>query len=97
MTKVTGASDDLIEIEGELEEEFNAYNCDKGTIAFSDGTLLNVIYDNDGLWRFAPKFKGSLYDKIEQGSISDDTNDIVYFKTGLLWCVFSRDLQYCTK
>jgi hypothetical protein len=31
-TIVTGASDDLIEIDGELQEEFNAYNCGDGTM-----------------------------------------------------------------
>jgi hypothetical protein len=92
-TMITGASDDLIEIEGELCEEFNAYNCSDGTMAFSDGTLLDVEYDNDGIWRFRVKYKGSLYDRKVEGSVSDDTNDEIYFKPGLKWCVFSSEMQ----
>lgn len=92
-TLVTGASDDLIEIRGELTEEFNAYDCADGTFAFSDGTLLEVEYDDNGIWRFKPIFKGSLFDKKVDGSIEDDTNDEVYFKDGLKWCAFSDDMQ----
>ncbi len=61
-TMVTGASDDLIEIAGELEEEFNSIDCSDGVMAFSDGTLLDVEYDEDGIWRFRLRFKGTLYD-----------------------------------
>lgn len=96
-TVVTGASDDLIEIEGELEEEFNAYDCTDGIIAFSDGTLLNVNYDKNGIWRFEPVYKGELFEKTIQGSISDDTNDKVYFKEGLRWCIFCNKMQIIKK
>lgn len=92
-TIVTGASDDLIEINGELQEEFNAYDCTSGTMAFSDGTMLNVSYDLNGIWRFKPIYKGELFEKIIDGSVSDDTNDEVYFKDGLKWCVFSDEMQ----
>lgn len=92
-TIVTGASDDLIEIDGELQEEFNAYECSNETMAFSDGTLLRVDYAEDGIWRFKPIYKGDLFEKVINGSISDDTNDEVYFKDGLKWCVFSSEMQ----
>lgn len=92
-TVITGASDDLIEISGELEEEFNAYDCDDGTFAFSDGTLLRVDYDQDGIWRFKPIFTGNLFEKIIVGSVEEDTNDEVYFNDGLKWCAFSDEMQ----
>ncbi|MCE5221297.1 MAG: hypothetical protein LLF98_08540 [Clostridium sp.] len=92
-TVVTGASDDLIEISGELEKEFNAYDCSDETIAFSDGTLLRVDYDKNGIWRFKPIYKGNLFEKIVDSSVPDDTNDEVYFKDGLKWCVFSDEMQ----
>lgn len=48
-----GASDDLIEIEGDVREEFTAYEPDPDSVlAISDGTLLGVEYDDDGVWRF---------------------------------------------
>lgn len=96
-TMVTGSSDDLIEITGELFEEFNAFNCSDGVMAISDGTLLKVNYKEDGIWRFAPLFKGSLYDRREEGSIADDTADEIYFMPGLLWCAFSDKMQVESK
>ena len=92
-TIVTGASDDLIEISGELQEEFNCIDCSDGTMAFSDGTLLEVEYDKDGIWRFKPRYKGSLFNKVVPGDVEKDTNDEVYFATGLKWCVFSDEMQ----
>jgi len=92
-TVITGASDDLLEISGELEEEFNAYECSNGTMTFSDGTLLTVIYDENGIWRFIPIYKGNLFEKEIVGSVGEDTNDEVYFKTGLKWCAFSNEMQ----
>lgn len=92
-TVITGASDDLIEISGELQEEFNAYDCKEGTMAFSDGTLLEVEYDENGIWRFKVVCKGNLYNRKVEGSVSDDTNDEVYFKDGLKWCAFSNEMQ----
>lgn len=93
-TVVTGASDDLIEIDGELREEFDSFSCQNGIMAFSDGTLLRVNYDDDGIWRFKPIFKGSLFEKIKDGSVEEDTNDEVYFKDGLKWCAFSEEMQF---
>ena len=90
-TVLTGASDDLIEMCGELQEEFNSFDCKDGYIAFSDGTLLRVLYCD--IWRFQPICKGELFERIDIGSSSDDINDKVYFKQGLKWCVFSDKMQ----
>ncbi len=58
MTKIYGASDDLIEIEGDVNDEHGEYNF-SGTISCSDGTKVKVSYDEDGNWKF---------NKIEYGS-----------------------------
>lgn len=92
-TILTGASDDLIILKGELFEEFSSYDCSKGTLAFSDGTLLTVKYDEYGLWRFGVLFKGSSFLKLIPGDISEDTNDEIHFSEGLKWCVFSDKMQ----
>ena len=97
-TTITGASDDLIELEGEICEEFScSFDIEKGVIACSDGTLMEVIYDKHGLWRFSIVFKGSLYDKKEEGSVEEDTNDVVFFKEGLKWVVFKENMDVATK
>lgn len=87
-TTLTGASDDLIELSGDLYDEFGAsYNDPRGVIGFSDGTLIVYEYDEDGIWRFKPIVKGELFDHIEQGEVAKDTFDVVHFKDGLKWAV----------
>lgn len=96
-TKLTGASDDLIELDGELKEEFSHYDCSKGYIAFSDGTLLSVNYNNEGIWRFSIVTKGDLYMGKEEGNVDEDTNDVIYFKEGLKWAIYTDNQYYITK
>jgi hypothetical protein len=59
---IYGASDDLIEVEPTdfPAEEFNV-SCDDENLllAVSDGTVLRVEYDVDGVWRFRPVLVGS--------------------------------------
>lgn len=60
---VTGASDDLIEVwlDGDVVEEFTALD-DAGdataVLGFSNGVLIRVRFDDDGIWRIFP-LKGS--------------------------------------
>lgn len=46
--KVYGASDDLVEVEGDIREEFNPSGNGPSYLAVSDGTVLRIIYD--GIW-----------------------------------------------
>jgi len=96
MLIVHGASDDLIELvgnNGDVYEEFNIYPEDGEAyyLGFSDGTALRVVYDEDGIWRLTPLFKGSLYDRKEEGVVTEDTNDIVYFRDGVKWGVCGKN------
>lgn len=50
---VYGASDDLIEIEGDIRDEFTARD-GINYLAFSNGTVLSIEYDRDGMWRIRP-------------------------------------------
>lgn len=76
---ITGASDDLIEIDGDIREEFNVYLNDdqESYLSISDGTLLRVIYDEDGIWRFTPVVAGSAFMSKQDGIVSDDTMDVI--------------------
>jgi hypothetical protein len=53
--KVFGDSDDLIEIEGDLREEFNDYKTgeEPGYLAFSNGTVIRIQYGatTEAIWR----------------------------------------------
>jgi hypothetical protein len=49
---IYGASDDLVEVEGDIVEEFNPYDGDEPSyLAASDGTMLRITYD--GMWHVA--------------------------------------------
>ena len=83
-----GASDDLIEIEGDIREEFNPSE-DDGILAFSDGTILRVSYDNDGMWRIAPIAVGSAVYEMVQGTDPDnDYSDHAWLTGDIEWVVF---------
>lgn len=55
---VHGASDDLIEVDGALSEEFTYDATDANYLAFNDGTVLAVVYSREGFWRINPVVKG---------------------------------------
>lgn len=93
MLTVTGASDDLIEIDGDISEEFARFDSSEGDyLAFSDGTVLKAVYDDNGIWRFNLIYKGSLYLEKVEGVVAEDTNDIIKFADGITWCVCGPDL-----
>ena len=80
MIKVYGASDDLIEIEGDIREEFSP-RCEEPTyLAFSDGTVLRFDYTSDGLWKIYCIHTGSrkiVYEHQATDPDSDQYSDIV--------------------
>lgn len=98
--KIYGASDDLIEIEGDIQEEFNWFPKDeneKRLLAVSDGTLLRIWYDEDGIWRINKIASGlGDFQKIE-GDVMADTNDIVIIsgntktQTDIKWVVLGEE------
>ena len=50
---VYGASDDLIEVEGDIREEFTPHG-DNAYLAFSNGIVIHVEYTRSGIWRITP-------------------------------------------
>ena len=92
---IYGASDDLIEVEGAIREEFNPHSeHEPDYLAFSDGTVLSVKYDNDGLWRINRVAKGSAkYSKVEATDIDDDYSDRVTLTGDFAWCVFGSKIE----
>ena len=88
IVKIYGASDDLIEIEGDISDEINCYNEENGiALAFSDGTALRVIYDTDGIWRITRIAEGTAKFSKVDGDVIKDTNDIVTLEGNILWIV----------
>jgi hypothetical protein len=89
---VYGSSDDLIEIEGDIEEEFNWYSEgpeEERYLAFSDGTLLSVCYDEDGIWRLKRLVSGLSNFIKEEGDVENDTPDkITLDGIDIKWVLF---------
>lgn len=97
-TKIYGASDDLIEFEGDVYGEVGAIaagDSDTKTMVFcSDGTILRVRYDDDGLWRFDLISKGDLYEgtDVKASEDEDGHSDTVKFKDGLKFAYVGFDV-----
>lgn len=94
-TVIYGASDDLIELDGEISEEFSHTGEEPALLAFGDGTLLEVAYDKDGIWRIKRLIEGASKMEREEGSVEKDTPDRVTLSgADLRWCVQAERGQY---
>ena len=94
-TRVYGTSDDLIELEGDLNGEVSHYGTGDEEyalgvlMAFSDGTILAVRYGNPAagaVWAIDVLHKGELFDRLEicNDEEADPYSDQVFFKDGKL-------------
>jgi len=96
MITIYGASDDLIEVEGDISEEFNVCpeEGDRYLIAASDGTLLKMWYDEDGIWRIQ-HLAGSpdQFTKVE-GDVIKDTVDKATIVGRIDWLVLGENVAY---
>lgn len=90
---IYGASDDLIEIEGDLSEEFSAYNAKNTKLAFGDGTVLAVTYSDVGTWRIRRDVQGSASYEHDEDPGNDENrySDRVTLTGDLKWVVLSDD------
>lgn len=92
-TRIYGASDDLIEFDGDVRGEVGCYGTDDREhgvlVVCSDGTLLEVKYgkNDDAIWEVKLIKKGELFDRIEQCDDSDAKvhSDQAFFRDGLKW------------
>ncbi len=99
--KVYGASDDLIEFEGDFTGEVGCYGTDDREhgvlVMFSDGTLLEVKYgkNDEGIWEIRLIKTGSLFVGIEQCDDEDATpySDIATFRDGIKWAYAATEWQ----
>ena len=86
---VSGASDDLIEIKGDLSEEFNGSE-EPRWLAFSDGTLLTIQYGvGGGFWRISVLAKGTAAIMKKDGTDeeSDYSDSMTLTGDDLAWVV----------
>lgn len=93
MITIYGASDDLIEIDGPIAEEFGYDGHgerdgeDRGDLlGFSDGTLLRIYRDREGVWRITRLRTGRAAYTIEQGD-EDNGTDKATLDGDVAWVV----------
>lgn len=87
---IYGVSDDLIEIEGDLNEEFNPSNEDEGMwLIFGDGSIIDVRYDEFGIWRVTRPYAGTSFMEKDEDPGDDENrySDRVTLTGDLLWVV----------
>jgi len=72
-TKIYGASDDLIEIEGAINEEADHYDATRVIIKASDGTMARITYN--GEWKISVEVEGDKYLGLVH-SVGDDATHI---------------------
>ena len=90
-TRVYGASDDLIEFDGDFEGEADCYgtdDSDKGVLVImSDGTVLEVKYGKGGkgIWAVTLLERGRLFERIDQctDEDADPYSDVAWFSEGI--------------
>lgn len=93
MITVYGASDDLIEVEGDIREEFYALGDDENFLALSNGTVLRVEYSRGGVWRITHA-AGTPSVAIDQAPEGDDENysDRATITDHIAWVVHGTTL-----
>jgi hypothetical protein len=86
--EIYGASDDLIEIGGDLREEFPYSHRDVGDLlGFADGTLLRIRFDEEGVWRITRLRSGTAAFTLEQGTEDGDGTDRATLDGDVAWVV----------
>lgn len=88
MITVYGASDDLIEVEGDIREEFgytaDEYSRDGNLLAFSDGTVLRIVFDSP--WRITPVVRGTAALTVDQAD-DEGRTDRATLDGEIVWVV----------
>lgn len=100
-TRVHGASDDLIEFDGDFVGEVGCYgtdDADQGVLVFmSDGTQLEVKYGKGdaGIWGVVLVKRGELFDRIEQCTDEDARmhSDVAFFRAGITGAYAAKEWE----
>lgn len=88
---IYGASDDLIEVEGDVDEEFSALGDDEGTgglIVTNLGDVVQVAYDRHGIWRITPLAGSAVINHCLGDGEGSDYSDRCVIEGDVEWVVF---------
>lgn len=98
MTIITlyGHSDDCIELDGDIHEEWEADDSDGDLISFSDGTVLRITYTDDGVWRIVPVAVGTAVVEIVHAPEDDekDYSDKATIRGDIKWATQGSQIAF---
>ena len=93
-TEVYGASDDLIEVEGDVRGE---HCSDDVFLIISDGTILKIKYGKDSMavWEIRLIEKGTLFATIKPcfDEDADRYSDTAMFNSGVKWIYAVKEIN----
>lgn len=95
-TSLYGASDDLIEFDGDFVAEVAAYN--DSLVFMSDGTVMGIKYGKGdlGIWALTLIKRGVLFEEIKH--CTDESaaiySDVAYFSEGITWAYVALKWKY---
>lgn len=90
---IYGQSDDLVEVEGDIVEEFNPPYDSPIILVTSNGVVMRVVYDDEGVWRITV-LKG--HDKVkltQSANTDDDYSDRAVIEGDVEWVVGGNRLE----
>ena len=90
MIQVSGCSDDLVEIDGDWQDEIGCYG-QTVNIEFDDGTEIEVKYDENGTWKVNVLREGSADHRTERLEKNGDYySDLFTIETGSIMRIKCR-------
>jgi hypothetical protein len=72
--RITGSSDDLVEVDGAESEEYGCYDSDV-FLSLTDGTELLVHYNDGGIWKIKVLRKGTAYATAKRTHLDEETEE----------------------
>ncbi len=100
MLKIYGRSDDLIEVEGYINEEYGCYGTDKEDrkgvlIVASDGTVAEIKYGKlgQGIWGIQMHATGSCFAKLDLciDARANPYSDVLHLDDDVKWVVIAGE------
>jgi hypothetical protein len=89
---IYGHSDDLIEVEGDITDEFYVDCEETSYLCVSDGTLIEIVYSDGGMWRLTAMASGHAYAGKDEGKNPDtDYSDKILLAGDVQWVALAKN------
>ena len=92
---IQGYSDDIIDLSGDIEDELLYDDGEPAVLVLSDGTVVEIEFNDDGIWKIALLCGGSgKYIREFEASFNDDRkySDVVTIEGDIVWAGLTESL-----